>query len=264
VIVDFIKEYLRPSAPLAVILPFVLGVAWLWWRPSSRGARRYLLAVVLGYWLATTPILPGLLVASLSRELRQVQTRDEALGADVVVVLGGGASTYRAGGVVLGRLTTPSIMSALEGARVSKAIRARLVIASGGEPWPEIHLRPESEMLRDALIQAGVPAGDIIQESSSRTTRDQARLVEPLLRANGVRRFVLVTSPMHMRRAIAMFRREGLDPVPSPALIRSEHVERPPLLLPNWESFSLFDDAVYEYGAWVYYWWNGWMLKPDR
>ena len=65
------------------------------------------------------------------------------------------------------------------------------------------------------------------------TTRDEARLLAPILVARGAQRFILVTSPTHMRRAVAAFRREGLDPVPSVAPMRSDTADTPPLLCPT-------------------------------
>jgi uncharacterized SAM-binding protein YcdF (DUF218 family) len=150
----------------------------------------------------------------------------------------------------------------MEGARVFKAIGARLIIASAGIPDGSQLLQPESEALTAALVAAGVPPAAIVHESASKTTRDQAVLVGPLLRAHGVGRFVLVTSPSHMRRALAAFRAEGLDPVPSAAPIRSDHRPPPSLLLPNAEALLLTDQAVYEYAATLYYWWSGWLRAP--
>lgn len=237
-----------------------LGVvaAWLNWRPASRAPRRLLLALFLGYWLVSTPVGAGALIAGLSYGLTPVSSRDLVQGADAIVLLGGGATTLTAGGVTLGQLTQTSALRALETARVYRLIGAPLVVASGGIPYPEIQLKSESEMLRDALIQAGVAPADIVQESASRTTRDQARLIRSLLQARAVRRFVLVTSPPHMRRALAAFQAEGLDPVPSVSRMRSEHLRPPPFFLPNDESLYFSDMAIYSYAAWLYYWWNGW------
>src|SRR5213080_3092478 len=89
--------------------------------------------------------------------------------------------------------------------------------------------------------------------------RDHPQFVGPLLRELHAQRFVLVTSPTHMRRALAVFRAAGFDPVPSVAPLRSEHVTPPPLLLPNDESWYLSDMAVYDYLALAYYWWRGWL-----
>jgi uncharacterized SAM-binding protein YcdF (DUF218 family) len=183
----------------------------------------------------------------------------DAPGADTVVILGGGAATAWVGGEVGGTLTGSSLLRALEGARVFKAIGARLVIASGGIPRPDLQLRPESEMLRDALMRTGIASSAIVEESMSRTTHEQSLLIGPILRAHHVDRFVLVTSPTHMRRSLAAFRTAGLNPTGSAAPLRSEAAPPPFPFLPNGESLLLSDDGLYEYAAWIYYWSRGWV-----
>jgi uncharacterized SAM-binding protein YcdF (DUF218 family) len=51
-------------------------------------------------------------------------------------------------------------------------------------------------------------------ESQSRDTAEQARLLAPLLSRDP---FILVTSANHLRRSVALFRAQGLDPIPQPA-----------------------------------------------
>src|SRR5690349_4137687 len=175
--VDFLKQHLHASSPFTMLIVLGTGVACLYLRPSSRWPRRLLLAIVIAYWLISTPIGPALLVAGLGRGFTSLRTREDARGATAVVVLGGGAGTYSVGGQIVGSLTSPSILRALEGARVAKLIDARLVIASGGEPRPDLQLKPESEMLAAVLVAAGVPADRIVEESTSKTTRDEAMLI---------------------------------------------------------------------------------------
>ena len=91
------------------------------------------------------------------------------------------------------------------------------------------------------------------------TTRDQARLIGEILRARGIGRFVLVTAPTHMGRSLAVFRAAGLDPVPSVSLIRSTHLPPPSWVVPSDESLSESDAAIYDYAAFAYYWWRGWL-----
>jgi len=109
------------------------------------------------------------------------------------------------------------------------------------------------------VIEAGVPSDRVLDESSSETTVDQARCVDALLRPRGIRRVVLVTSPAHMKRALAVFRAVGMDPIGSIAPVRSELEPPQPLFLPNGESLSLSDDALYEYSAFAYYRMRGWV-----
>ena len=260
--IPFLKS-LRPSDPVFMLAAFSIGVLWVWLRPLSKAPRRYLLAIVVGYWFAATPLGAGLLLAGLSTGMPRIEIREAARGAGAVVVLGGGAATVRVGAVVATSVTAASRLRAMEGARVFTLIGARLIVASGGTPDGSELLQPESEALQSALVAVGVPATAIVQESGSKTTRDQARLVAPLLRAHNVGRFVLVTSPAHMRRSLAVFRAEGLDPVPSVAPLRSEHLRPPFWLLPDSESLWLSDQAAYEYATLIYYWVSG-RLRPQH
>jgi uncharacterized SAM-binding protein YcdF (DUF218 family) len=257
VIIDFVKQFLYLGSPLSLVVVLAAGLL-LCARPSSRLFRACFFTALIGFWLVTTSIGSTLLTAPLVRGLTPLQSRTQANGADTVVLLGGGASTFSTGGRVVGVLTPTSAMRVLEAARVTDLIGARLVVASAGIPRPDLQLRPESEMLRDALVAAGVSPDKIVQESESKTTREQAELVPAILRAHGVRQFVLVTSPTHMRRALALFRAVGLDPVPSIAQVRSEQLGPPSFVVPSDDALRQSGQAIYEFAAWVYYWWNGW------
>ena len=71
----------------------------------------------------------------------------------------------------------------------------RIIISGAGD----------HEINRQILIRAGVPAAAIEVESESATTRENARFALKLLRAEKVRKVILVTSWYHSRRALATF-----------------------------------------------------------
>ena len=73
---------LRPADPLFMLTAFGVGVLWLWLRPSSKGPRRYLLAIILAYVLASLPLAPSLLLAGLSPGMPRVESLASARGAD--------------------------------------------------------------------------------------------------------------------------------------------------------------------------------------
>jgi uncharacterized SAM-binding protein YcdF (DUF218 family) len=265
VILEFIKDQCHLSSPLPLLALLAIGVAWLWRRPASKWLRAYTAAVLVGYWLLTTSLGAWIVTAALTQRMPRVMTADDGRGAEAVVVLGGGAITARVGTITGGVLTSSSLLRALETARVREIIGAPLVIASGGTPRPDRDVRPESAIMRDWLVSAGIAPSAIVEESQSKTTREQALQVASLLRERHIGRFVLVTTPTHMRRSMAAFRALGLDPVPSVAPLRSEAVPPPPPLVPNIDSLSQSDDAVYEYAALLYYWSRGWLRKsPSR
>ena len=264
IFVDFAKEFLRPGSAL-VECALLLGLAaWAWMRPQARAFRWAALTVALGMYLMSVPLGANVLIWGLGHGLGQVQSAADARGADVVVLLGGGATSFRAGGHTVGLLTRPSLMRTLEAARVYRTIGHGTIIASGGAVRQGVDLTPEATLMRDILIGAGVPSRDVVEESASRNTREQAVIVGDMLKARGVTTFVLVTSPTHMRRSLAAFRAVGLDPVPSVSLVRSEHLDAPPLLLPTDDSLVESGEAIYDYAARVYYGLKGWTREPAR
>ena len=61
-----------------------------------------------------------------------------------------------------------------------------------------------------------VPEAALVLESGSRTTRENAINTLPLLQARGINRVLLVTSAQHMPRALATFRKLGIDAIAAP------------------------------------------------
>ena len=102
------------------------------------------------------------------------------VSADVIIVLGGGQHErpQRAAELFL------------------QHAAPRVIISGAGD----------HEINRQILIRAGVPAAAIEVESESATTRENAKFAIKLLRAEKVRKVILVTSWYHSRRALVTFR----------------------------------------------------------
>jgi len=108
-----------------------------------------------------------------------------------------------------------------------------------------------------------VPADRILLESSSRNTFEQALNLRSLLDAHGIERFVLVTSPTHMRRAMATFIGQGLNPIPSSSAQHSEDfLAESWVFLPDNDALEASRLAMREGMALVYYALRGWFSLP--
>jgi hypothetical protein len=59
-----------------------------------------------------------------------------------------------------------------------------------------------------ALIEHGVPVSAIKVEPMARSTLMNARLLRPMLEHDGIRSALIITSPFHTRRALAVFQHE--------------------------------------------------------
>ena len=105
------------------------------------------------------------------------------------------------------------------------------------------------------LTDLGVPKDRIVVEGQSRNTYENAREASELLAERGIERVILVTSALHMPRALATFRATQLDVVPAPTDFEVTTVGERTLLdlLPDAEALQGSSRALKEYlGLWVY------------
>ncbi len=71
---------------------------------------------------------------------------------------------------------------------------------------------PEAKMVRDFLVESGIPKGDIIIEYESRNTYENALFSKKIIEEiNPDAKCILITSAFHMPRAMGLFQKQGLD-----------------------------------------------------
>lgn len=119
---------------------------------------------------------------------------------DAMIVLG---SRVKADGTP-GENLTMRLEAALEAYQAHPC----LIITCGGQGSDEP--APEGDVMRQWLIDRGVPADRIISESISTNTQQSITAAAQMLRARGIKGAVIVTSAYHVPRAMAMVRDEGL------------------------------------------------------
>ncbi len=84
-------------------------------------------------------------------------------------------------------------------------------------------------------------------ESQSRDTRENAALTLPLLKADGVRKLVLVTHDLHMPRALRAFSGQGVEIVAAPVGLRDDAMSEIGDWFPDAEGFGRVRYAIYEW-----------------
>lgn len=260
-LVEAVKDYLIPGSTMFLLLGMSAGLLLLYGpHPLRPWGRRVLTLLAVGYWLMSVPAVARALEGGLDPGLGPLARPGDAQGAQAIVVLGGGSRTYRSGEGAIHSLSGESAARVLEAARLFRWLRGPPVIASGG-PQESRSDAPESEALAHVLRDLGVPEDQILEESRSEDTRQQALAMGPLLSDLGVDRFVLVTSPEHMRRSIGAFRAAGLDPIASAARQGPEDAPTPPWagLMPGESGLAVSHSAFREYMALLYYGVRGWL-----
>ena len=95
-------------------------------------------------------------------------------------------------------------------------LRPKPIIVAGGHVNPFTPDKNENKIARDFLIKWGVPAHHVIGEAASRDTFESAVAVGKLLQQKGYKRYLLVTSAVHMPRSMLVFERLAPEPIPAP------------------------------------------------
>ena len=133
--------------------------------------------------------------------------------ADAIVVLGGNTANGRANWF-LPYEKDKAVVRIDIAAQLYLAGRAPKVLLSGGALEGDVS---EARGMAHAIRQQGVPETALILENSSRTTYENAAMTEDQLKARGIGKILLVTSALHMPRAMAAFAKQGVVAIAAPA-----------------------------------------------
>ena len=207
---DGLKTLLSPGSPWPLLL-LATFCAFAGLSSSRRRAPSMVLAALCAaYWIGSLPAVADGLATGFGRLSHKAVDAGQLDGIQAIVVLGAGASSYESAGRVI---TTPSqgtALNALEGVRLFNLTGGRIdIVASGGIVSLRSLREPEAEVLRGLLVANGVPAPRIVLETESRTTHEQTMRVGAMLKSHGWRRVAVVTSPVHLARAVGGFAVDG-------------------------------------------------------
>jgi uncharacterized SAM-binding protein YcdF (DUF218 family) len=159
----------------------------------------------------------------------------------VVVLAGGHASNPdRPANLQIGSSTLARLV---EGLRVLSHLPGSRLLLSGGAVFDPVPEADTMGAVAKALLRDGA---EPVLERDSRDTQDQARLIRTIV---GDDPFVLVTSAIHMPRAMVLFRRQGLNPIAAPAEIAdfSPRDLQPASFFPRAASLAKVEAAWHEY-----------------
>lgn len=236
-----------------VLLGLMLGIVLLW-RRRRRAALITLAATLAWLWLAASLPFGAMLMGRLEATYPPLPAT-ELPTADVIVLLGG-AVNARATPGVLGDLNRWSDRLVFATA-LYKSGKAPHILVTGGGPRGE---PTEAALMADILQTMGVPEAALILEQQSRTTFDNARFVAPMLQDMGAQRVLLVTSAFHMRRSMALFRAQGVTPVPAATDHQVISTAVPALRwIPSLAGLTLTHYAIHERIGYLVYRWRGWL-----
>ncbi len=243
-------------APLgiAIILLFIALFA----TRKPRLGRAAVAAAIVVLWAFSTRLVSQALLHGLESKIPGF-TVASAPPEPAIIVLGGflhpPTPTHRQGEL------TEAGDRLLHGFELYRAGKSPLILIAGGDvPMFGAGIATESEAARTILEEWGVPESDIAVETRSKNTEENARFSRDMLAARNIHSALLVTSAAHMPRAVAVFRKVGLNVIPSPTDFQTgwSSPDLPFRFLPDPESLSNSANALKEYMGLFVYRLRGW------
>ena len=204
-------------SPLSVAVAGQVVALLLLLKGRSRAGLAVASASLLAIWLFSTPWVARTLAMSLEQRYPPLSV-ESSPEADLVLVLGG--ALLAAQPPALPQINLGSAADRVwHAGALYRAGKARWVLLSAGNQPGFEQVQSEAEGMREILLAMGVPDSAMRMETRSQTTRENALYSREIVRQLGVRRVLLVTSALHMPRALAVFRSafqdEGVTLIPS-------------------------------------------------
>jgi uncharacterized SAM-binding protein YcdF (DUF218 family) len=236
---------------LLMPLPFclgmiVIGLCLLWFTRRQRTGKVLILMATIGLLGLSCAAISGKLLRPIEQEYPpMISTADNGATRQApryIVVLGAG---HRSDPNLpaTSKLTHATLARLVEGIRLHKEIPGSKLVLSGGEA---LGSGTDAEAMAELARSLGVKQQDLILESESKDTEDEARLLEPIVKTDP---FILVTSAYHMKRSVSLMRKLGLNPIPAPTdhLAIGEANTQVADLFPDSRGLTKSERAVHEY-----------------
>lgn len=148
--------------------------------------------------------------------------------------------------------------------------KAPIVIPAGGRiAWKGGGDKSEAEDMAALLKLLGVPEEDMILEQESLNTYENAINVKKILEQRDIKKILLVTSALHMPRALKIFQKQNIDAIPAPTdyLVSEQQLKEPSSsteaiflnLLPDVDHLEYTTKAIKEYIGTIVYRLKGWV-----
>lgn len=210
----FVASFILPPGIFIVIL-FVLS-AKLYSHADNRWDDRLknLSLILAGLTFIFYLLCTGFVAEKTLGYLENFYQPPEKPDGDVIIMLGGGAMSDVPDVDGVGSLCSSPANRLLTAVRLQKNLHVPILL-SGGQVYSDTGA--EAKIAGRILESLGVESKDVIMETESVNTTQNAAFTKKILAEHDFKKPILVTSAFHMRRAVLAFEQEGIKVTPYPA-----------------------------------------------
>lgn len=239
----FKKIFSKFFFPLPIILCLLLlGLYLLWFTKKQKLGKIFISVSAFTLLILSYGPIPDALLTPFESQYKTYSTENIKQPIKYVVVLGAGHNSDP-NLPITSQLGSGSLFRLIEGIQIHRKISSSKLILTGGSLNQPV---ATATVMAKLAIKLGVNKKNIITKTKPNDTKDEARMVKGTVESEP---FILITSASHMPRAMALFRKLGMNPIPAPTEHNVQKTQGmdPGLFFPNSSNLHKAEKSVYEY-----------------
>jgi len=245
VIAKAVALWLLPPGVLVLLL--LVGI--LAWR--KRWGRAVVMLATLTLLLLSIAPVSDVIIHPLEYRYSALSDARWPNGA-AMVVLGGGVNAQSPEYDGASTLSEAALQRVTYAADLAKR-HPGLVLVTGGNPLARKQ-EDEGSVMRRRLLSFGIAPQRIVIENGATNTWQNAIRIKPLLTTYAIHRIVLITTALHMPRAVWCFQQQGIDVIAAPNAYHSTQRSYDLLdWMPSVGALRVSSQALHEYLGLLYY-----------
>jgi uncharacterized SAM-binding protein YcdF (DUF218 family) len=224
-LVTAIILYLYKKEKLAFIF-FSLGIGWI--------------------LLTSSTPFPQWLVYTLERKYPVFDSANYDFRPPVKILVLGGGHSYEPGLPASMKLSGTASARLVEGLRIYKQLKGSKLVGSGSSLTKRMTL---AEVQAIAAVELGVSEGDTLQSREPTNTAEEIQAYKKRFGENGS--LILVTSAIHMPRAIILCKKFGVEAIPAPTefFLKKDPERSLYDFKPSVRKMEMVESALHEYAG---------------
>jgi uncharacterized SAM-binding protein YcdF (DUF218 family) len=236
--------------PLSVFCILILVAVFLRLRKKKKSLQYLMVISACWFLIISTPFLPNLLASYLENQFEVISPKmlnDLDQPVNILVLGGGHTSDDRL--PANNQLSEVALARLAEGIRLHRQIPNSSLITSGFAGQEGIS---QAEVLAKAAVLLGIDEKNIRTQTLPENTWMEATEYKRLFGASA--RLIIITSALHMPRAMKLFHKAGIRPIAAPTnhLVKKGKHRNAWCWIPSSGNIRIMESALHEYAGIVW------------
>ena len=247
--------FIEKLIPLFLLPPglfFILLLVQLIFQQSRKFVLFINILLLMLVYIMSAGFIVDIFMGSLENKVPPLSKNNMNIG-DVYIVLGGGLIENRRDTNYGATLSAESLKRLIYADLLYKENPLPIIVTGGKSPLKKNNFS-EGFIMAQYLYDLGVNRGDVLIESMSTNTIENAKYAGQLIEKFGFKNPILITSAYHMPRAVYAFKQQNIKVIPAPTDYHTEDIRGSFIqFMPSIDAMVNTCRILHEYMGSIYY-----------